>query len=66
MREVQYRALSVMARSVSDADWAAIVDKAIQQAREGDAVARAWLSRYLLPQEPDPFTSIEAGDTQGE
>lgn len=27
--------------------WAEIVGKAVEQARQGDAAARAWLARYL-------------------
>jgi hypothetical protein len=32
----------------SMADWTVIVEKAVVDARAGDAVARQWLSRYLL------------------
>jgi hypothetical protein len=32
----------------SMADWTVIVEKAVVDARAGDAVARHWLSRYLL------------------
>jgi hypothetical protein len=32
----------------SMADWALIVEKAVADARAGDAVARQWLGRYLL------------------
>ncbi|MBE7490969.1 MAG: hypothetical protein HS108_04335 [Planctomycetes bacterium] len=58
VRRVQYSRLRIMDASVSEADWAAIIDKAIEQAREGDATARAWLSKYLLPESPDPFADV--------
>ncbi|MCB9893370.1 MAG: hypothetical protein H6839_02860 [Planctomycetes bacterium] len=48
---------------MSDADWGAIIDKAIEQAREGDATARAWLSKYLLPDKPDPFADVSSDGT---
>lgn len=60
VRRVQYSRLRIMDASVSEADWAAIVDAAIQQARQGDAAARAWLSKYLLPDTPDPFADVSA------
>lgn len=28
--------------------WAEVVDRAVEDARKGDAAARAWLSKYLL------------------
>ena len=33
-------------------DLAAVVDKALADAKAGDAAARAWLSKYLLPADP--------------
>jgi hypothetical protein len=64
VRRIQYSRLRIMDASVSDADWAAIVDKAIEQAREGDATARAWLSKYLLPAEPDRFADVNSDGIQ--
>lgn len=49
---------------VSDADWGAIISKAIEQAREGDTTARAWLSKYLLPADPDRFADVTSDGTQ--
>lgn len=36
--------------------WALVVERAVQDAQAGDAKAREWLSKYLLPAAPvDPF-----------
>lgn len=34
--------------SVSDNDWREIVDKAVEQAKQGNASARQWLSNYTI------------------
>ena len=31
-------------------DWVQVIQKALAQAKEGDAKARAFLARYLLPE----------------
>lgn len=41
-----YRAL--MAQTVSEKDWVAILKKAVEQAKTGDATAREWLTAYLV------------------
>jgi hypothetical protein len=38
----------ILLTSVSADDWRAIVDKAVEQAKRGDAVARKWLADYLV------------------
>ena len=45
-REVEY--YRIMQTACSKADWAAIVDKAVKQARGGDSVARKFLADYLI------------------
>lgn len=47
-REVKFFDLTVS--SVSRQDWEAIVNKAKDQAKRGDAVARKWLADYLVGQ----------------
>jgi len=51
---------SLFAR-VSLTDWRAIVDRAVQDAKRGDNVARKWLSDYILG---TPIQRFE-GDVQG-
>lgn len=36
--------------TVTFKDWQAIIGKAVQDAKRGDASARKWLSDYLAPQ----------------
>lgn len=45
-REIQY--YRILQTAVSLADWEAIVQKAVEQAKRGDAVARKWLADYLI------------------
>ena len=45
-REVEY--YRVLITRVSIDDWHAIIDKAIRDAKSGDAVARRWLADYLI------------------
>lgn len=47
MIETDY--LASLSEQVPRDAWAAIVADAVSRAREGDAKAREWLSRYLLP-----------------
>ena len=47
-RDIESSYLKSLSNSVSEEAWAAIVTKAIAQAREGDSVARSWLSNYLM------------------
>jgi hypothetical protein len=40
-------------------EWAAVVRRALLDAKRGDGQARQWLSRYLLPEPKDSPTPIE-------
>jgi hypothetical protein len=59
-RAVEERYLVALQDGVKDADWKAIVVRAVVDAKKGDAPARAWLSKYLLP---DP--AADAGEKVG-
>ncbi len=48
-RVVERAYLDATIASVSLADWSAIVGRAVEQARDGDDRARAFLAKYLLP-----------------
>ena len=41
--------------------WAQIVDKAVAQAVEGDSVARAWLTPWVVGAEPKAVTVVAEG-----
>jgi len=60
-REEKYR--EVLITSISFADWQRIVIKARDQALKGDAVARKWLSEYLVGLPPQ---RIEGAGDNGE
>jgi hypothetical protein len=45
-KEEQY--YRILTTAVTQADWKAIIEKAVQQAIKGDAVARKWLADYLV------------------
>lgn len=45
-KEEQY--YRILMTACSQKDWEAIVDKAVEQAKRGDAVARKWLADYLI------------------
>lgn len=48
-RVVERAYLDATIGSVSLEDWSAIVARAVEQARDGDDRARAFLAKYLLP-----------------
>src|SRR4030067_1951674 len=49
-REVEY--YRIMETAVTAADWRAIVIKAVEQAKRGDAVARKFIADYLIGTPP--------------
>lgn len=52
-RETEAAYLQALRDSVDLDDWRAIVSRAVADAKQGDAKARDWLSRHLLPNSPD-------------
>jgi hypothetical protein len=49
-REMKFYEITLSA--VTFKDWELIVNKAVDQAKRGDAVARKWLSDYLIGTAP--------------
>lgn len=47
-RRIEASYLVSMTKAVSEDDWQAIVQKAVEQAKDGDYKARDWLGHYLL------------------
>ncbi len=45
-KEEQYYRILITACTMKD--WKAIIEKAIDQAKKGDAVARKWLADYII------------------
>jgi len=56
-RAVEQAYLDVTIASVPVARWKKVVMRALEQAEEGDATARAWLGKYLIGD--DPFQLVE-------
>lgn len=50
-RQVEREYLDVTMDSVSTDEWRRVVRKALEDAMAGDAKARDWLSRWLMPRE---------------
>lgn len=52
----------VLVSSVSKDDWSAIIGRAVIDAKRGDAVARKWISDYLIG---PPIQKTEIGGANG-
>lgn len=50
-RAVEDSYLDATIGSVSLDEWREVVCKALEQAKDGDAKARDWLSKYLIPEQ---------------
>jgi hypothetical protein len=57
-REVTY--LRKLVDTVSLRDWQAIAERAVEDAKAGDAAARTWLSLYLLGKDPPSIADATA------
>ncbi len=57
-RTVEREYLATLADAVSLDDWRQIVGRAVVDAKDGDAKARDWLTRYLLGPEPMTLTDL--------
>jgi hypothetical protein len=64
-RAVESEYLATLADSVSLDDWRAIVARAVADARDGDATARAWLSKHVLGQSHSTLTQLAADEAGG-
>ena len=62
-REKEARYYDILLTSVSFDDWKAIITRATQDAKKGDAVARKWLTDYLVgpPVERKEHTGKDGG-----
>ena len=57
-RAVERDYLAALSERLTLDDWRSIVDRAVKDARSGDARAREWLSRYALGSEPMRLTDL--------
>ncbi len=61
-RAVESRYMAVIGDAVSLEDWQAIVQRACDDAKDGDGKAREWLAKYLVGAEPPTLLSIAANE----
>jgi hypothetical protein len=59
-RSVEWEYMAALGETVTLEDWTKIVQKAVEQAKEGDSTARAWLSRHVLGAEPPTLLRVHA------
>jgi hypothetical protein len=59
-RSLERKYLEATFAATPVAQWRRVVEKALEQALDGDAAARAWLSKYLLGD--DPLSLVELVD----
>ena len=64
-RAVERDYLAALSERLTLDDWRSIVDRAVQDARSGDARARDWLSRYALGSEPMSLTALAIRELMG-
>lgn len=62
-KEREERYYEILMTSISFDDWRSIIDKARDQAKKGDSVARKWLADYLVgpPVERKELTGADGG-----
>lgn len=67
-REVERQYKDAFAAAVSHEDWLAIIKTAVTDAKAGDAVARKWLTDYLvgLPTQRTEITGADGGALHNE
>ncbi len=68
-RPVEEDYLRVLNEAVTVEDWAQVVRRAVEDAKQGDARARDWLSKHILEGVADPLFRLalaeQRGDTYG-
>jgi hypothetical protein len=57
-RSTEQSYLDATMGAVSVTDWATVVEKALSQAKAGDAKAREWLSKMLVGSDPIPMAKL--------
>ncbi len=64
-RVVETDYLATLSEAVPLDAWQAIVARAVEDAKCGDARARDWLTRYLIGSEPPRLLDLAARETRG-
>lgn len=61
-RQVEERYFELLKKSVTDKDWSEIIERAMQQAKKGDGMARKFLADYLIGPPPQRFEHSGSSD----
>ncbi len=65
-RAIESTYLATLGDVVGIDDWAAIVRRAVEDAKQGDSQSRQWLSRYVLGNEPTTLLAIAGREVRAE
>jgi hypothetical protein len=65
MRAIERDYLAAFADRVSLAEWGAIIDKAIELAKDGDAKARQWVAGVVLGRDPLQLADLARRESLG-
>ena len=64
-RSVERDYLATLSKVVSIEDWAQICKRAVEDAKEGNAKAREWLTRYCLGKDPQSLMELVSKEARG-
>jgi hypothetical protein len=65
-RAIEREYLAALSSAVSIDDWRKVCERALRQAIASDAVARAWLTKYVIGDQPMSLRELAAAETAGE
>jgi len=64
-RMVEHDYLAALGDVVSLVNWREIVERAVADAKAGDARARDWITKYLIGNEPPKLVDLAAREQRG-
>ena len=64
-RAVERDYLATLAEACPPETWQRIVERAVADAKNGDATARAWLAKYLIGDKPTALTELAIAEVRG-
>jgi hypothetical protein len=64
-RAVERDYLTTLAEACPPETWQRIVERAVADAKNGDATARAWLAKYLIGDKPAALTELAIAEARG-
>jgi hypothetical protein len=64
-RAVERDYLTTLTEACPPETWQRIVERAVADAKNGDATARAWLAKYLIGDKPAALTELAIAEARG-